>query len=78
MPGCCPRPAPPRCWALSAAEPEAQAHTLEAGKLSSKTVGANLVHYAKEVCANGGKAGMGQGLGRTSAIAPRSPICTAA
>ena len=78
MPDCCPRPAPPKFWALPAAEPEAQAHTSEAGKLSSKTVGANLVHYAKEVCANGGKTGMGQGLGRTSASAPRSLTCTAA
>ena len=29
-------------------------------------------------CTNGGKAGMGQGLGRTSAFAPRSPICLVA
>lgn len=36
-----------------------QAHTSEAAKLSSKAVGANLVRSAKEVRANGGKAGWG-------------------
>ena len=77
MPGCCPRPAPPECWALPAAEPGPYAHTSEASKLPSETAGANFISHAMVKCANGGKARKEQGLGRTSAFAPRSPICAA-
>jgi len=44
----------------------------------SKAVGAYLYKNAQEVHANGGKAEKGENLERTSAFAPRSPICAAA